>query len=96
MFRAGKTVIHACMVLAVAALLTALSALVFAGCSDSPRTAVIASNSASAVSAVDTITVVGEATVKTHVARVLSKLGLRDRTRAVVYCYEHGLLHPGR
>jgi len=40
--------------------------------------------------------IIGEATVKTHVARVLSKLGLRDRTRAVVYCYEHGLLStPG-
>ena len=39
--------------------------------------------------------VIGEATVKTHVARVLTKLGLRDRTQAVVYCYEHGLLKPG-
>jgi DNA-binding NarL/FixJ family response regulator len=37
---------------------------------------------------------IGEATVKTHVARVLTKLGLRDRTQAVVYCYEHGLLTP--
>jgi DNA-binding NarL/FixJ family response regulator len=36
--------------------------------------------------------IIGEATVKTHVARVLSKLGLRDRTQAVVYCYEHGLI----
>jgi DNA-binding NarL/FixJ family response regulator len=40
--------------------------------------------------------IIGEATVKTHVARVLAKLALRDRTQAVVYCYEHGLLHPGR
>ncbi|MFN8040741.1 MAG: response regulator transcription factor [Acidimicrobiales bacterium] len=39
--------------------------------------------------------VIGEATVKTHVARTLAKLGLRDRTQAVVYCYEHGLLTPG-
>ena len=39
--------------------------------------------------------VIGEATVKTHVARILTKLGLRDRTQAVVYCYEHGLLKPG-
>ena len=38
--------------------------------------------------------VLGEATIKTHVARVLSKLGLRDRTQAVVYAYESGLVHP--
>jgi DNA-binding NarL/FixJ family response regulator len=39
--------------------------------------------------------VLGETTVKTHVSRVLSKLGLRDRTHAVVYAYEHGIVTPG-
>jgi DNA-binding NarL/FixJ family response regulator len=38
--------------------------------------------------------VLGEATIKTHVAHVLSKLGVRDRTQAVVYAYESGLVRP--
>ena len=43
----------------------------------------------------ETLTV-AEPTVKTHVARILGKLGLRDRAQVVVAAYESGLLVPGR
>ena len=39
--------------------------------------------------------VVSEATTKTHVARILQKLGVRDRIQAVIYAYETGLITPG-
>ncbi|HEX2587799.1 MAG TPA: response regulator transcription factor [Gaiellales bacterium] len=39
--------------------------------------------------------VITETTTKTHVARVLAKLGLRDRVHAVIYAYEAGLVVPG-
>jgi DNA-binding NarL/FixJ family response regulator len=39
--------------------------------------------------------IVSEATAKTHVARILAKLGLRDRVQIVVFAYEHGLIRPG-
>ena len=38
---------------------------------------------------------VGEATVKTHVSNILMKLGIRDRTHAVIWAYEHGVIAPG-
>jgi DNA-binding NarL/FixJ family response regulator len=38
---------------------------------------------------------VSEATVKTHVNRLFAKLGIRDRSQAVIVAYEHGLVEPG-
>jgi DNA-binding NarL/FixJ family response regulator len=39
--------------------------------------------------------IISEATAKTHVGRILMKLGLRDRTAAVVFAYESGVVRPG-
>ncbi|MBM7517438.1 response regulator transcription factor [Nocardioides nitrophenolicus] len=40
--------------------------------------------------------VISELTVKSHVGRIFTKLGLRDRPAAIVYAYDHGLVAPGR
>ena len=40
--------------------------------------------------------VIADQTTKTHVGRILAKLGLRDRAQAVVLAYETGLITPGR
>jgi DNA-binding NarL/FixJ family response regulator len=37
---------------------------------------------------------ISEATAKTHVARILQKLGVRDRVQVVIYAYESGLVRP--
>lgn len=39
--------------------------------------------------------VVSETTAKTHVARILMKLSLRDRVQAVIFAYETGIVEPG-
>jgi DNA-binding NarL/FixJ family response regulator len=39
--------------------------------------------------------VLSEATVKTHVSKVLQKLALRDRVQAAIFAYETGLVEPG-
>ena len=39
--------------------------------------------------------VISEATAKTHVARILQKLDLRDRVQTEIYAYETGLVAPG-
>ena len=40
--------------------------------------------------------VISELTVKSHVGRIFTKLGLRDRPAAIVYAYDHGLVSPLR
>jgi DNA-binding NarL/FixJ family response regulator len=42
-----------------------------------------------------TVLFISDATVKTHVARILQKLRVRDRVQAIIYAYENGLVTPG-
>jgi DNA-binding NarL/FixJ family response regulator len=37
-----------------------------------------------------------EATIKSHMTRILAKLDLRDRVQIAVYAYEHGIVRPGQ
>ena len=37
-----------------------------------------------------------EATIKSHIAHILAKLGLRDRVQVAIYAYEHGIVRPGQ
>jgi DNA-binding NarL/FixJ family response regulator len=37
-----------------------------------------------------------EATIKSHITRILARLGLRDRVQIAVYAYEHGIVRPGQ
>ncbi|GAB78496.1 two component transcriptional regulator, LuxR family [Austwickia chelonae] len=41
---------------------------------------------------ISALEVLSEATVKTHISRILTKMGLRDRIQLVIYAYEHGLI----
>jgi DNA-binding NarL/FixJ family response regulator len=36
-----------------------------------------------------------EATIKSHITRILARLGLRDRVQIAIYAYEHGIVRPG-
>jgi DNA-binding NarL/FixJ family response regulator len=38
---------------------------------------------------------ISEATVKSHIGHIFTKLELRDRPAAIVFAYEHGLVNPG-
>ena len=64
-----------------------------AHCARTRRFRLIASGRSNAEIAQDLY--ISDTTVKTHVKRVLMKLGLRDRIHAVIFGYESGLAQPG-